>query len=382
MLALTDEGTPVWFRLTVDLATHRVVAEQMIARARFLDTRFTDFGRASRSRRPVTRSPARRALRAAGILAAVAFVALLVYGLTSKATNSTIDDALSRGEAVPAPGFTLSALADGLGRRRRLVARRPDRSVSLRELRGTPLVLNFWTSWCDPCRAEAKVLERAWKAPSGGVLFLGLDVQDAREDARDFIASSGSRSPTSATRATTPSALGRHGLPETYFIAADGRVVGHVIGTVDAAAARARGSTRPRPGARWAPRTAATAAGRASRARAAGRPARDVDHALDLRPRARDRHVHVGAAGALVRGDQQAQARGVDERDVPEVEHELARVVGEHAVQDGLQREGGGHVEVAGEAELDGVAAGVLVDRSRSSLEAFPVSARANRLRL
>ena len=60
----------------------------------------------------MTRSPARRALRAAGILAAVAFVALLVYGLTSKATDSTIDDALSRGEAVPAPGFTLSALAD------------------------------------------------------------------------------------------------------------------------------------------------------------------------------------------------------------------------------------------------------------------------------
>ena len=45
MLALTDEGTPVWFRLTVDLATDRVVAEQMIARARFLDTRFTDFGK-------------------------------------------------------------------------------------------------------------------------------------------------------------------------------------------------------------------------------------------------------------------------------------------------------------------------------------------------
>ena len=61
----------------------------------------------------MTRSPARRALRAAGVLAAVAFVALLAYGLTTKATNSTIDDALSRGEAVPAPGFRLSALASG-----------------------------------------------------------------------------------------------------------------------------------------------------------------------------------------------------------------------------------------------------------------------------
>ncbi len=45
-----------------------------------------------------------------------------------------------------------------------------------------------------------------------------------------------------------------------------------------------------------------------------------------------------------------------------EVEHELARAVGQHAVEHGLQREGGGHVEVAGEAELDGVVAGGLVD--------------------
>ena len=44
-LALFDEGTPVWFRLTVDVDTHRVTAERMIARARFGSTRFTDFDR-------------------------------------------------------------------------------------------------------------------------------------------------------------------------------------------------------------------------------------------------------------------------------------------------------------------------------------------------
>jgi cytochrome c biogenesis protein CcmG/thiol:disulfide interchange protein DsbE len=184
----------------------------------------------------VTRSPARRALRAAGILAAAAFVALLVYGLTSKATDSTIDDALSRGEAVPAPGFTLPALADGSGAGDAWSRAAADGSVSLRELRGTPLVLNFWASWCDPCRAEAKVLEQAWKDQgSGGVLFLGLDAQDAREDARDFIAQFGLtfphvRDPGNQTQRD----WGVTGLPETYFIAADGRVVGHVIGTVDA----------------------------------------------------------------------------------------------------------------------------------------------------
>ena len=107
--------------------------------------------------------------------------------------------------------------------------------MSLRELRGTPLVLNFWASWCDPCRAEAKVLERAWKQQSAGdVLFLGLDAQDAREDARDFIAQFGLTFPHVRDPGNdTQRAWGVTGLPETYFIAADGRVVGHVIGTVD-----------------------------------------------------------------------------------------------------------------------------------------------------
>ena len=186
----------------------------------------------------MTRSPARRALRVAGILAAVAFVALLVYGLTTKATNSTIDDALSRGEAVPAPGFTLSKLADGDGAGAAWSRAAADGEVSLSELRGTPLVLNFWASWCDPCRAEAKVLEAAWKQQPG-VLFVGLDVQDAREDARDFIAQFGLTFPHVRDPGNdTQRAWGVTGLPETYFIDAGGRVVGHVIGTVDEAQLR------------------------------------------------------------------------------------------------------------------------------------------------
>jgi cytochrome c biogenesis protein CcmG/thiol:disulfide interchange protein DsbE len=167
------------------------------------------------------------------VLAAVAFVALLVYGLTTKATNSTIDDALSRGEAVPAPGFTLSPLADGREAGAAWSRAAADGEVSLRELRGTPLVLNFWASWCDPCRAEAKRLETSWKEQDG-VLFLGLDVQDAREDARDFISQFGLTFPHVRDPGNdTQRAWGVTGLPETYFIAADGRVVGHVIGTVD-----------------------------------------------------------------------------------------------------------------------------------------------------
>lgn len=188
----------------------------------------------------MTRSPARRALRIAGVLAAVAFVALLAYGLTTKAENTTIDDALSRGEAVPAPAFALSKLSDGRAAPAAWKRAAADGQVSLRELRGTPLVLNFWASWCDPCRAEAKVLERAWRQqPSGEVLFVGLDAQDAREDARDFISQFGLTFPHVRDPGNdTQRAWGVTGLPETYFIGSDGRVVGHVIGTVDDAQLR------------------------------------------------------------------------------------------------------------------------------------------------
>ncbi len=175
----------------------------------------------------------RRAVRITGLLAAVAFVALLVYGLTTQAPNSTIDDSLSRGQAVTPPGFDLARLTDGESSAPAWAKAAQDGRVNLKELRGTPLVVNFWASWCDPCRAEAKVLERVHK-DSQGALFVGIDTEDASEDARDFISQFGLTFPHVRDNGReTRQDWGVTGLPETFFLAADGRVVGHVIGTVD-----------------------------------------------------------------------------------------------------------------------------------------------------
>jgi cytochrome c biogenesis protein CcmG, thiol:disulfide interchange protein DsbE len=109
-----------------------------------------------------------------------------------------------------------------------------DGRVALAELRGTPVVLNFWASWCDPCRIEAPVLERGWReAGRQGVLFIGLDMQDVRDDAREFLREFSITYPNirEGDKATSRR-YGMTGIPETFFISARGRVVGHVIGAL------------------------------------------------------------------------------------------------------------------------------------------------------
>lgn len=189
------------------------------------------------------RRPLGIALRAIGLVAVAGFVALLGWGLAAKSPDTTIDDSLARSEAIDAPGFQLDVLTRG--RPPRSLAPVLDRAaadgrIALSELRGTPVVLNFWASWCDPCRQEAPVLERGWlEAGRARVLFVGLNMQDVREDAREFLGEFRITYPNVREGGRdTARRFGATGLPETYFISRRGQVVGHVIGALTPAQLR------------------------------------------------------------------------------------------------------------------------------------------------
>jgi cytochrome c biogenesis protein CcmG, thiol:disulfide interchange protein DsbE len=176
-------------------------------------------------------------LRVALVVAALAFVSLLAYGVLSKAPDETIDETLASGRPAAAPGFSLPVLQrgePGVGLERTVESAVADGTVSLQELRGTPVVLNFWASWCDPCRAEAEALEQDWdRSRDDGPLFVGLNMQDLTGDARAFMSEFGN-SYLNMRDESNGVALdwGVTGLPETFFLSADGEVVAHAIGAI------------------------------------------------------------------------------------------------------------------------------------------------------
>ena len=105
--------------------------------------------------------------------------------------------------------------------------------LPLAGLKGTPVVVNFWASWCVPCREEAPVLNAAAREYRGRIQFVGVDIQDSDAAARAYQAAV--QSPYPVGPATTGSYLewGVSAPPETFFVNRDGTVISKIVGPVD-----------------------------------------------------------------------------------------------------------------------------------------------------
>ncbi len=148
------------------------------------------------------------------VLAVLGFIGLLGWGLYQVQKKP-----LAAGQV---PDFTLKSF-DG-------------RVVTISQLRGKVVVINFWASWCPPCRDEAPYLEQTWrKYKDQGVVFIGVDYADSEKPALAYIKEfdiTYFNGPDLGTRIAQEYHIS--GVPETYFVAKDGTVRGNNIGPLKA----------------------------------------------------------------------------------------------------------------------------------------------------
>jgi cytochrome c biogenesis protein CcmG/thiol:disulfide interchange protein DsbE len=148
-------------------------------------------------------------------------LALLVWKVAHQVGTDTIASEVQKGKRPQAPAFTLPTLDGG--------------SLASSSLRGKPQVLNFWASWCLPCRDESKVLAAAAHRYAGRITVLGVDHQDFRGDARAFARKYGLTYPTVIDKGDRLyTKYGLSAVPETFCTARSGAVVAHVPGAVTA----------------------------------------------------------------------------------------------------------------------------------------------------
>ena len=157
------------------------------------------------------------------VVAGVAgLIGLLAYGVASQERDDSIDRAVARGEREPAPELNLPPLEGG-----------PERSLD--DWRGQVVVLNYWASWCEPCREESPLLER-WhqRLKERNATVLGIDVLDVTSDAQGFIDKYGLTYPHLRDKdGSTQDDFGVFALPETFVIDREGRIADSRRGPVD-----------------------------------------------------------------------------------------------------------------------------------------------------
>lgn len=169
----------------------------------------------------VSTSSPRRRLKARWIVVlglVAALVGLAIFqGISSSPTATSNQLTGPSGES--AFSFSLPSVTKG------------QRVLTLSTFRGRPLVVNFWASWCVPCRTEMPLLEKANKAEGGKVAFVGIDTNDTPAAARAFLAKVHVSYPTASdTNGSLSAKYGLFGLPTTIFISSTGKVLGRHIG--------------------------------------------------------------------------------------------------------------------------------------------------------
>ncbi|HEY1539790.1 MAG TPA: TlpA disulfide reductase family protein [Solirubrobacteraceae bacterium] len=158
-------------------------------------------------------------------LVAASLVGLLAYGLFSRADDTSIDQAVANGRYPMAASRELPVLGASGTR-------------SPADFRGKVVVLNFWASWCGPCKQEAPVLDAAQKRLQAGGrgTVLGVTYDDATPDSLNFVKKYAIDYPNVRDVGTKlADAYGTTKLPETFVIDARGRIVDLNRGQIDAA---------------------------------------------------------------------------------------------------------------------------------------------------
>jgi thiol-disulfide isomerase/thioredoxin len=123
---------------------------------------------------------------------------------------------------VAAPAFSLPLLGDDSGPQ-----------VALSKYRGKPLIVNFFASWCEPCKTETPLLARFYRDEQGKVALVGLDENDTVGNATSFTRADGVSYPVGwDPHFAVGSAYGVNALPQTFFLNARHQIVDRIFGKV------------------------------------------------------------------------------------------------------------------------------------------------------
>ena len=165
-------------------------------------------------------SVSRRAVGVAVIgLAIAGLFGLMAWGLLNREARNW-NERVHPESASLRPEFTLPLLGGG--------------ELVLSQHIGQPVVINFWASWCPPCRREAPALERAWRSYGDrGVLFVGVEIQDTEQDGKTYLEEFDITYPNGLDRdGKITVEYGVIGLPVTFFVNRDGVVERRWVGSI------------------------------------------------------------------------------------------------------------------------------------------------------